>query len=215
MVLGIYGAGGLGREVREIAEMKNLWSEIIYIDDYNNSDILDGCKRISFEMLCKEYNPEAIRVICAVGDPVHKKELYDRVTGKGYKLCNVIHDRCEISGSAVIGEGVIIKSGVVISVEARVENNVAIMDNTYIGHGCVVADHTHISSNATFGGDVNIGCSSFVGAGVCIKERISIGEQSIIGIGTTVVKDIPNNTVCYNEKKLVFCDNKDTDIFRR
>ncbi len=146
---------------------------------------------------------------------MHKKELSDRITEKGYKLCSVIHNRCEISNSAVIGEGVIIKSGAVISVEAHIEDNVTIMDNTYIGHGCVVADHTHISSNVTFGGDVKMGCCSFVGAGVCIKERIRIGKHAVIGIGTTVVKDIPDDTVCYNEKKMVFCDNKDMDIFRR
>ncbi len=212
MKLAIYGAGGLGREVREIAHSQGQWEEIIYIDDYN-SDIIDGCKRMSFEVFCRDYDRDMVQVICAVGDPKQKKLLYDRLSDRDYRFCNIIHERSEISSTAIIGEGVIIKSGVVISVDAKIGNNVTVMDNTYIAHGNVIGDHSHISSNVALGGDVAIGSGSFVGASVCVKERIKIGESSLIGIGTTVVKDIPDRVVCYNKKEMVYMENNLEHIF--
>lgn len=79
MKLGIYGAGGFGREVAETAVDQNNWEEIVFIDDFNNSDYLDGLKRVSFKEFCSTYHPDNTKVICAVGDPKHKKELYERV----------------------------------------------------------------------------------------------------------------------------------------
>lgn len=199
MKLGIYGAGGLGREVAETANNQKIWEEIIYIDDYNNNDYLDGFKRLSFDDFCKVYSRECVRLVCAVGDPKHKKDLYDRVTSRGYSLANIIHDRCSVSKSASLGNGVILRSGVVVSVDVVIGNNVTIMENSYIGHGNTISDNVQISSNVSTGGNVTIGKESFVGAGACIKERVSIGENSIIGIGTTVVNNVDKGTICYNK----------------
>ena len=42
MVLGIYGSGGAGKEVKDIAEMLNKWSEIVFIDDTVDCDFFKG-----------------------------------------------------------------------------------------------------------------------------------------------------------------------------
>ena len=44
MILGIYGSGGLGREIYEIANRRNLasslWNQIIFIDDFGDDGAL-------------------------------------------------------------------------------------------------------------------------------------------------------------------------------
>ena len=42
MVLGIYGSGGTGRNVKEIAEVIGTWNEIVFIDDTVKSGIYKG-----------------------------------------------------------------------------------------------------------------------------------------------------------------------------
>ena len=55
MRLGIYGAGGLGREVYELALRINVkssrWSEIIFIDDSGNPKKLRDINIINFQDL--------------------------------------------------------------------------------------------------------------------------------------------------------------------
>ncbi len=213
MKLGIYGAGGFGREVRETAFLLGKWDEIVYIDDFNNSDILDGSRRLSFEAFSKEFSPSEIGVVCALGDPREKKKICDRVLYKGYSLENVIHEKCEISQSAVIGNGVIIRAGVIVSVDVVIGDNAAVMENTYIGHGSVIGNGVHISPNVSIGGNVKIKEESFVGSNACIKERLSIGERSVVGLGAIVLDDVDPDTVFYNRLSKINRPNDLKSIF--
>ena len=47
MILGIYGAGGLGREVLELARIINTWEKIIFIDDGGGGDVKTARKFIN------------------------------------------------------------------------------------------------------------------------------------------------------------------------
>ncbi len=44
---------------------------------------------------------------------------------------------------------------------------------------------------------VCIGCNCWIGANVCILPGVSIGDNTVIGAGSIVTKDIPANVVAY------------------
>ena len=62
MVLGIYGYGGHGLEVEELARVINLkenrWAKIIFVDDAK--DKIDNEKIFSFEDIISKYSPKDI-----------------------------------------------------------------------------------------------------------------------------------------------------------
>jgi len=45
--------------------------------------------------------------------------------------------------------------------------------------------------------NITIEKSVFIGSGVNVRDELNIGECSVIGIGSTVVKDISYNVVAY------------------
>lgn len=45
MILAIYGAGGAGREVKEIAEIIHNWDELVFIDDTEGYCIYKNIKK--------------------------------------------------------------------------------------------------------------------------------------------------------------------------
>ena len=63
MVLGIYGSGGFGREVKEIAETCDSWGELIFIDDTVEEGMFQGIKRVPLELFCNRYRPEKAKVV--------------------------------------------------------------------------------------------------------------------------------------------------------
>ena len=77
MKLGIYGAGGLGREVYELSlrinSRLNKWSEILFIDDSNNPKKLRDINIINFQDLISVKN---IEVCIAIGEPYVRKEIF-------------------------------------------------------------------------------------------------------------------------------------------
>ena len=79
MVLGIYGSGGTGRNVKEIAEVIGTWNEIVFIDDTVKSGIYKGVCRMPFQCFVQKYSKEAAEVIIALGEPEHKINLYNKV----------------------------------------------------------------------------------------------------------------------------------------
>lgn len=64
MVLGIYGSGGCGREAKNVADILNIWEEIVFIDDTVDPGIFKGIKRIPFKMFCQLYDKKYRSVNC-------------------------------------------------------------------------------------------------------------------------------------------------------
>ena len=103
--------------------------------------------------------------------------------------CN-INSHCFIENDVIIGNRVTVKCGV------------------YIWDGITIEDNVHIGPNATFTNDlyprskhnfeisktlVKQGAS--IGANATIIAGITIGEYALIGAGSIVTKNIPNNTL--------------------
>ena len=81
MKLGIYGSGGLGREIFEIALRRNIvslfWDDIIFIDDFSEEGDFFSTKRIKFETLLT--NKDEYECIIAVGEPSAREKLYNKL----------------------------------------------------------------------------------------------------------------------------------------
>lgn len=195
MKLGIYGSGGAGREVKEIAELRNEWDEIIFIDDTVPSGEFKGIKRLPFNELVQNYSVDEIELVIAIGEPADKSILMDRVKKAGYMLARVIHPLASISPSATIGEGVIMKAGTIVSADAVLEDNVSMEEYAVVGHDSVVRKNSQISAFVFIAGNCIIGEGTFIGLSVPVKERITIGNNVVIGMGSVVVNDIPDDVI--------------------
>ena len=66
-----------------------------------------------------------------------------------------------------------------------------------VGHDCTVQDTVHIDPGVRVGGHSTIGERSWIGIGSALRDHVKIGKNCIIGAGTVVVKDLPDNVVAY------------------
>ena len=99
--------------------------------------------------------------------------------------------------------GVIIEDDVFISTHVNIARGT--LDDTIIRSGTKIAPSSHIGHNCIVGHNVTIICSELFGSVVVgdnsyiskatIKNQIKIGKNVIVGMGSVVLKDVPDNVV--------------------
>lgn len=197
MILGIYGYGGHGLEVEELARVINLkenrWEKVIFIDD--SPDKTDGERIFSFETIVNDYKPEDIEFMVGIGEPVIRAKIFDKVKEKGYNFTTLIHPSASVAGNARIEEGTVICYNAYVSIDTYLAENSLVQPMSVVGHGCMIGKNSVISAFVSMGGNSRIGDNSFVGMNVPIKQGAVIGSGSVVGMGSVVVRDIPDGVV--------------------
>ena len=113
-----------------------------------------------------------------------------------------IRDGVEIKDHSKIGNFVEIK-------KSRVDKNVKISHLSYIGDS-TINSNSNIGAGAitcNFDGarknKTTIGKNCFIGSNTSLVAPLNIKQGSVIGAGTVVNKDIPNETVVYRKSELI------------
>lgn len=214
MALGIYGAGGAGREAEELARLLRKWDEIVFIDDTAGPGVFLGVRRMPFEQFQKQYPPESSEVIVAIGEPSDRKNLFLQVKNAGYSLVNLVHPDAHVSLSAQLGTGIMIQKDVFIGCGAVIGDNVHMEPGVFIGHDSVVGGHCVFASKAALGGKVSIGQSVFVGLGASVRDRIAIGKRVIIGMGAVVIGGVPDDSIAMGQPAEIIKQEAARKVFK-
>jgi sugar O-acyltransferase (sialic acid O-acetyltransferase NeuD family) len=130
-------------------------------------------------------------VIVAVGDNATRQRLAHR-----YSTFDIaIHPAAVVSRDAEIGPGTVVMAGAVINTGARVGSHCIINTGSIIDHDCLISDFAHIAPGAKLGGNVRVGVGSMVGLGANVIHGRCVGDHTIVGAGSTVVRDVPPRVV--------------------
>jgi len=108
-----------------------------------------------------------------------------------------------IGGRASIGKSVTIGNSCYVGKNTFLDQNVIIEDRVSIARNCTIMTSTHRNDDPTrrsgkgeFVSEIVIGTGSWIGTGVMILPKVNrIGKFSIVGAGSVVTKDVPENTV--------------------
>lgn len=98
-----------------------------------------------------------------------------------------IGDHVDIGANTCIDRGAL--SDTVLEDYAKVDNLCHVAHNAHIGKNAVVVACAEVS------GSCAVGDNSWVGPNACIRDQRSIGANTIVGMGSVVVKNISDNEV--------------------
>ncbi len=115
-------------------------------------------------------------------------------------------------GGVVIGNDVEIGANTCIDKgtldDTIIGDNVKIDNLCHIAHNCVIRDKSVIVALAMLGGSTKLEAGSYVAPGAMIKNQLKIGANSLVGMGSVVIKDVENNKVVAGVPARVIRDNK-------
>ncbi len=198
--ISIFGAGGFGREVQmlieQINEISKEWEFIGYWDDddnlpnkINDRPLLGNLKKLN------EYKEGELYLVCAVADPITKEKILNNITNKNIKYPILIHPSALIGNRKFveIGEGTIIAAGNIITTNITIGKHVILNLSCTVGHDTSIGDYSSFMPSVNISGEVIIKNNVYVGTGAKIINLLEIGENTIIGAGAVVAKNLPPN----------------------
>jgi UDP-3-O-[3-hydroxymyristoyl] glucosamine N-acyltransferase len=99
----------------------------------------------------------------------------------------VIGDDVEIGSHTTIAQGTIDPT--------RIGDHVKIDACVFIAHNVQVGESSFLIAGAEISGSVTIGDRAWIAPEVSIIQKTVIGDDALVGIGSTVIRDVPPNTV--------------------
>ncbi|WP_405731346.1 acetyltransferase [Streptomyces sp. NBC_01537] len=194
----IIGAGGLAREtaqaVRDAGRLKLLGhlddNPALHGTEVDGVPVLGGCDLVH-EL------PDAQAVVC-VGSPrdyAARARLVRRLALPEGRYATVVHPTAAVSATSRIGPGSVLLAHCVLTAAVRVGAHVAVMPHVVLTHDDEVADFATIASGVRLGGSARLERGVYVGAGALLREGLAIGAWSLIGMGSTVLHDVPPGEV--------------------
>ena len=130
--------------------------------------------------------------IIAIGSNKARKKIAESLS---INWGAVIHPFSFIDPSTIIGHGSVICAGVVIQADSILSTHTIINTSASIDHDCYIGDFVHISPGVRLTGNVHISEGAQMGVNSCIIPEKRVGEWSVIGAGSTVIRDIPSYSV--------------------
>lgn len=217
MILAIYGAGGLGREVLELAKIINgrvkRWDDFIFVIDGEPGNDVNGIKVYSYTDAIEKFSGN-LEVSMGIGEPAIRERLFEKLKNDGIDVATLIHPDVSIPETTVIGKGVTIQMGNFISCNVIIEDYVYIQPHTNIGHNDVLKKGSMISGFCNLAGGVTIGEYTYLGISSCYKEGVTIGNNAIIGMGSAVYKDIPDEMIAMGNPARPMKKNEERRVFK-
>jgi len=184
MKKGIIGAGGFGREVYWSLSFRERVDTVFFVDD----EYYDGLNSEILPM--SKFDPSEYEVVVAIADSAARQRIVESLP-KNTKFFTHIHSSAQIHGNDVeIGEGSIICAGSIITTNVKIGKHAHINLITTIGHDCVIGDYFTTAPGVQISGNEIIGDRVYFGTRSCVKQKITICDDVIVGMNAGVVKNI-------------------------
>lgn len=196
----IVGAKGLAKEILEVLHQNKSLNNLAFYDDVNNDvgDFLYGNFPIlkSLPEVINFFKKNGNEFTIGIGNPLLRFTIYNKFKNIDGKFVSTISPNADIGHYGnLISEGINISSGVIITNDITIGKGCLINWNTTIGHDSSIGEFVELCPNVNVSGSCKIGDYSFIGTNATILPKISIGKNVIVGAGSVVTKDVPDNSV--------------------
>ena len=202
MRVAIIGGGGHGSVVADIIEKLPQFNLIGFLDARHEP----GSKILGYEVLG---TPDSLTlqilqhdlqgIVIAVGDNWIRSTLFEfvRATSTEIDFPAIIHPSAQIGKNVTIGQGTVVMPGVVVNSNVQIGDFCIVNTNASLDHDTTIGQFVSFAPKSCTGGGASIGNFSAICLGTNVIDRITIGEHTVIGAGSTVLHNQPACIVAY------------------
>lgn len=198
----IFGASGHGSVVLEILERSEEFQPVGFVDSF----IKKGTKKNGYQVLGSEYDLLHILEkysiyggIVAVGDNWIRRRLVRVIQqlAPGFVFINAIHPSAILGRNVIMGQGNVVMPGVIVNANSLIGDHCILNTSCSLGHDGVMSSYSSLAPGSCCGGNLFLGEGTVISLGSNVIENITIGSWSLVGAGSLVLNDIPEEVVAY------------------
>lgn len=190
----LVAASGLAREVLSSLEAERRYEAVGLLDD---SATLQGTWVGGLPVLgpvsAATDHPEARLLICA-GKGTARAEIVRRLASYGVgaeSFATVVDPSVTVGSSCSVGPGSIVLAGTVLTADVHLGSHVVVMPHVTLTHDDQVDDFATLCAGVTLGGTVRVGTGCYVGMSAAVRENLTLGDWSTLGMGAVLTHDLP------------------------
>lgn len=185
MALWIAGAGGVGREVLDVAIACDI-AVAGFVDDRTA-----GSEVRRLPVVAPEDVPARASFLVAIGDPAARLEVASRLSALGHEPVSLVHPRAIVGPLTEVRPGCLVSGGVHVSSSVTLGPHAQVHYNATVGHDCVLDEGATVLPGANVAGSVHLERGGTIGSGAIVLQGLTVGEGATVGAGAVVTKDIP------------------------
>lgn len=186
----IVGAGGLGRETLDaLFAIGHSAEDLVFLDDHVSTAELHGVP------VRRPDDAHDGHYVVAVADPDIRRNLAERMAGRGLIPTTVVHPRATLAhdvrpaGGSIVLAHAFVSTGVCLGAHSQVQYNAT------IGHDSTLAEFVTVLPGANVAGNTALHAKVTVGSNACVLQNLRVGAGTFIGAGAVVTKNHPPGRV--------------------
>jgi sugar O-acyltransferase (sialic acid O-acetyltransferase NeuD family) len=214
----IIGSSGHAKVVIDIVEQQGRYRIAGLLDLYRTV----GEQTLGYQVLGQEEDlPQLTKIhsiqgcIVAIGDNFIRSKVATRVKeiSPHMPFVSAIHPKASLAKDVSIGEGTVIMAGVSVNPCCSIGRLCILNTNSSLDHDSIMEDFSSLAPRATTGGNCRIGGYSAISIGGVLIHGVHIGEHTVVGAGSTVLKHIKSFSVAYGTPAKTIRERKSGDKY--
>jgi len=200
MKLAIIGAGNLGRETAWLVNRINAalppemqWELLGFFDnDPAKQGTTVGTLPVLGDIAALAGWEQPLHAVCAIANAKARREIVEQLQHTAQLSFAVLIDPTAIvADSCRISEGAIICANAVLSIDTGVGKHSIVDMGSIVGHDSNIGDFCTLYPSGNVSGNVTVENGVELGVGAKIIEKLTVGQNTIVGAGGVVVRSLP------------------------
>ncbi len=190
----IVGAGDYGREVFTWAGQAIAhgapWELAGFLDDRPDATKGFGDDLRVLGPVGAHVPAENELFLCAIGNPVTKREVDRKLRARGARFATLIHPTALVGRRVQIGEGSILCPFTQLSCDITLGRFVTFGTFSNTAHDTAIGDYTQVSGSCEINGHAVLEEGVFLGSHATILPRARVGSYAYVGAGSVVLRRV-------------------------
>jgi UDP-perosamine 4-acetyltransferase len=188
----VVGAGGHARVVIEAVRASAEFQVVGVVDPRRVDNVLGAPWLGADEVLPSLQSRGISHAVVALGDNRLREAIGRQLLAFGYRAPAIIHPSASVSPSAQIRPGVVVMAHACVGPLAVLGDFCIVNTAAIIEHDNNIGVAAHVAPGVALGGSVTIGDRTLIGIGSSVRPNVSVGQDVVIGAGSSVISNFPD-----------------------